>query len=76
MATWDSDFFKKYNNFKNEARRLHANYEIIDVEDENGVNLSIKYGIRNVPAIVVLKDNKVEGIERGNNAYTKLENYF
>lgn len=76
MATWDNNFFKKYNDFKNEAKRLRVNYEAIDVEEPDGVKLSIKYGVRNVPAIVVVQDNKMIGFEKGNNAYTKLEKYF
>lgn len=75
-AAWDNNFFKKYNDFKNEAKRLHINYETVDVEDPEGVRMSIKYGVRNVPAIVIVQDNKVIGFEKGNNAYTKLENYF
>lgn len=75
-AAWDCDFYKKLNDFVNEAKKLKFAFETIDVETQNGVSLSIKYGIRNVPAIVVVCDNKVVGIERGNDAYTKLVNYL
>lgn len=74
-ASWDRDFYKKLDDFKNECKLLKLPNATIDVETEEGVEASITYGIRNVPAIVVLKGNKVVGIERGNNGYENLCKY-
>lgn len=75
-ADWDNLPYSKCNQFKSECKRLGATYEIIDAESEIGVALSIKYGIRNVPAIVVLENKKVIGIEKGNNAYQNIVSYL
>lgn len=74
-AAWDKDFFKKINDFKNECHILKIPYELIDVETEGGVRASVKYGVRNVPTIVVVGDNKVVGVERGNRGYKELCKY-
>lgn len=74
-ATWDKDFYKKLDAFKDECKLLKLPNATIDVETEEGVEASITYGIRNVPAIVILKGNKVVGIERGNYCYENLCKY-
>ena len=74
-ATWDKDFYKKLDAFKDECKLLRLPNATIDVETEEGVEASITYGIRNVPAIVILKGNKVIGIERGNYGYENLCKY-
>lgn len=62
--------------FYDEAKEYGLKYELIDVEEPDGVELSIKYGVRNVPAIVYLKGNKVIGIEKGNHSYITVEKYI
>lgn len=61
--------------FYDEAKEHNLRYELVDVEETDGVALSIKYGVRNVPAIVYLKGNNVIGIERGNNSYLTVSKY-
>lgn len=75
-ANWDGEFYKKLNNFINEAKRHRIQYETIDVETKDGVAASIKYGVRNVPTIVILDDNKVLAVLKGNDAYKEIARYF
>lgn len=62
--------------FYDEAKANGLKYELVDVEEPQGVSLSIKYGIRNVPAIVFLKGKKVMGVEKGNNSYLNINKYI
>jgi len=50
-------------------------YELIDVDTEEGAELSCKYGIRNVPALVFTRFDKVISIVKGNDAYKKIKKY-
>jgi hypothetical protein len=61
--------------FYDEAKDNGLKYELIDVEEPEGVELSIKYGVRNVPTIVYLKGYKVVGVEKGNNSYLTVSKY-
>jgi thioredoxin 1 len=61
--------------FYDEAKDNGLKYELIDVEEPEGVELSIKYGVRNVPTIVYLKGHKVVGVEKGNNSYLTVSKY-
>ena len=61
--------------FYDEAKEHGLKYELVDVEEPLGVNLSIKFGIRNVPAIVYLKGDRLLGVEKGNNSYLTVEKY-
>lgn len=72
-AEWDSNVRDKQDNMCQAAREAGMSFELIEVEDN--VPLTIKYGVRNVPTIVLIKDGKVIGVERGNNGYKHLANY-
>ena len=61
--------------FYDEAKKYGIKYDLIDVEEDNGVNLSIKYGVRNVPTILVFKGNKLIGRECGNSSYQRINKY-
>lgn len=61
--------------FYDEAKKYGIKYDLIDVEEDNGVNLSIKYGVRNVPTILVFKGNNLIGRECGNSSYQRIKNY-
>lgn len=74
-AAWDSNISDKIRKFRAECDEFNIPNALIDVETENGVNASIMYGIRNVPAIVIMKDGRCVGIERGNHAYENLYKY-
>lgn len=74
-AAWDSNISEKIRNFRTECDEFNIPNALIDVETENGVNASVMYGVRNVPAIVILKDGRCVGVERGNHAYENLHKY-
>ena len=61
--------------FYDEAKACNVKYDLIDVEEPNGVNLSIKYGVRNVPTILFFKGKKLVGRESGNSSYLKIQKY-
>lgn len=61
--------------FYDEAKKYGIKYDLIDVEDEIGVNLSVKYEVRNVPTILVFKGNNLIGRECGNTSYQRISKY-
>jgi thiol-disulfide isomerase/thioredoxin len=62
--------------FKQECEKLGVDYEIVDVEDDKGVEMSTEYQIRNVPTLLFLDDNNnVIGRASGSNAYKDIEKY-
>ena len=74
-AAWDNNISEKIRNFRAACDEFNIPNALIDVETENGVNASIMYGIRNVPAIAILRDGRCIGVERGNHAYEHLHKY-
>lgn len=63
--------------FKKECERLNVEYEIIDVESDKGVDLSVEHKVRNIPTLIFLDDdNKVIGRASGSNAYKEIEKYI
>lgn len=74
-AGWCDGCTKMKPKFYDEAKEYNLRYELIDVDDESGTNLSIKFGVRNVPTIVFLKGNKILGCEKGNNSYLSIGKY-
>lgn len=76
-AEWDNLPYSKRNLFINQCRDFGVKFETIDVESEMGVELSIKYGVRNVPTMLVLdQKSKVIGVEKGNECYKEIEKYI
>lgn len=74
-AGWCSGCTEMKPLFYDEAKKYGIKYDLIDVEEENGVNLSVKYEVRNVPTILVFKGNKLIGRECGNSSYQRIKNY-
>jgi thioredoxin-related protein len=63
--------------FKQECEKLNVEYEIIDVESDKGVDLSVEHKVRNIPTLIFLDDdNKVIGRASGSNAYKEIEKYI
>lgn len=63
--------------FIQECEKLNVPYEIIDVESEKGIEMSLFYKIRNVPTLIILNDKDMElGRETGNQAYLRIKNYY
>lgn len=76
-AEWCSSCKAMMPQFKQECERLNAEYEIIDVESDKGVDLSIEYKVRNIPTLIFLDDNdKVLGRASGSQAYKEIEKYL
>jgi thioredoxin-related protein len=63
--------------FKEECEKLNVKYEIIDVESDEGVDLSTEYKVRNIPTLIFLDDNNnVIGRASGSSAYKEIEKYI
>lgn len=63
--------------FKQECERLNVEYEIIDVESDRGVDLSIEYKVRNIPTLIFLdNENNVIGRASGSQAYKEIVKYL
>ena len=61
--------------FFDEVHKYNMRYELIDVDTEEGAELSCKYGIRNVPSLVFTRFDKVISVVKGNDAYKKIKKY-
>lgn len=76
-AEWDNMPYSKRSQFVNECRNLGVKFDTIDVESEEGVDLSIKYNIKNVPTIIVIDHKHREiGREKGNEGYKNIAKYL
>lgn len=76
-ASWCHGCHAMLPQFKKECERLNAEYEIIDVESDKGVDLSVEHKVRNIPTLIFLDDdNKVIGRASGSNAYKEIEKYI
>lgn len=62
--------------FIKECKELGVRFEVLDVEEEDGLNLSIKHKVRNVPTILFFKDGELIGRETGNTSYEKIKDYI
>ena len=74
-APWCDGCVKMKHKFYAECKNLGVDYEVVDVESEDGVARSIKYGIRDVPVLVFMKNGKEVGREKGNDSYQFIVNY-
>lgn len=72
---WDRNASEKKEKVLKSCKELGLSCNVIDVETQNGVSSSIKYGVRNVPTAVILKDGKTIGVEKGNYIHDLLVNY-
>lgn len=76
-ADWDRGHTKKNNEFYEEVKKFpEVRYEVLNVEEEDGLNLSIKHQIRNVPALLVFVNGRLKGIEKGNHCHELIANYI
>lgn len=62
--------------FAQTCKELGVRFEVLDVEEEDGLNLSIKHKVRNVPTILFFKDGELIGRETGNTSYEKIKDYI
>lgn len=62
--------------FYEEVKKLGVKYDVIDVESDEGVDLSVEYTVRNVPTLVFLKNGKEIGRETGSSSYLKIKDYL
>ena len=72
---WDRNAIEKKDKVVKACKEFGLTYHLIDVETQNGVSSSIKYGVRNVPTAIILKDGKTIGVEKGNYIHDLLANY-
>lgn len=72
-APWDNNAYEKVREFKEEVKNLRVSYEIIDVETPDGVDRSIKYGVRNVPTIIYKQNRRVVARDNGNEAHKRVK---
>lgn len=75
-APWCNGCTRMKPKFYETCKELGVNYEIVDVEEPDGVARSIKYNIRNVPTIVFMKNGREVGRAKGNNAYEQVKDYI
>ena len=75
-AMWDNPATEKLNNFYKTVKALRVTFDVIDVETPDGVNASIKYGVRNVPTILYVQGNREIDRDKGNEAYTRIQYHF
>lgn len=62
--------------FVEECKNLGVRFEVLDVEEDDGLNLSIKHKVRNVPTILFFKGGELVGRETGNTSYDKIKDYI
>lgn len=74
-APWCSGCTRMKPKFFETCRELGVTFEVVDVEEPEGVARSIKYGIRNVPTLVFMRGGKEVGRAKGNEAYKAIEKY-
>jgi thioredoxin 1 len=74
-AEWCNGCANMKQKFYDEVRRCNIKYDVVDVDTEDGAQLSCVYGVRNVPTLVFLKGNKVIGVEKGNTSYLNISKY-
>lgn len=74
-APWCSGCVKMKPKFYAECKNLGVDYEVVDVESEDGVARSIKHGVCDVPVLVFMKNGKEIGREKGNDAYQFIVRY-
>lgn len=76
VAPWCDSSYKIKPFFYETCRNYGMRFEVLDVEEKDGLNMSIKYTVRNVPTILYV-DNKGKEIGRskGSKGYLEIQNY-
>lgn len=72
---WCSGCIQMKQKFYDEVKQHDIKYDLVNVDEPEGVELSCTYGVRNVPTLVYLKGNKVVGVEKGNESYKTISKY-
>ena len=76
VAPWCDSSYKIKPMFYETCRNLGMRFEVLDVEEKDGLNLSIKYTERNVPTILFIdKKGRERGRSKGLNACLDIVNY-
>lgn len=75
-ADWCSGCERMKQKFYDECRKVGMRYEVVDVEEPSGVEMSIKFTVRNVPTLLFFEGNKEVGREHGNESYLKIKDYL
>ena len=76
VAPWCDSSYKIKPMFYDTCRNLGMRFEVLDVEEKDGLNLSIKYTVRNVPTILFINNKGREiGRSKGLNACLDIVNY-
>lgn len=74
-APWCNGCTKMKPLFYEACKKHNMPYEVIDVEDADGVERSIKYNVRVVPTLVFMRGGNEIGRAKGNDAYKAIEKY-
>lgn len=74
-APWCNGCARMKTKFYDTCKELGVSYEMVDVEEPDGVARSIKHNVRNVPTLVFMKNGKEVGRAKGNNSYEAIFNY-
>lgn len=75
VAPWCNGCSKTEPLFVSTCKQYGMRFEVVDVEERDGLNMSIKYKVRNVPTILFLRDGVEIGRAKGNNSYLEIRNY-
>lgn len=74
-APWCSGCTRMKPKFYDACREYGMAFEIVDVEEEDGVARSIKHVVRNVPTLVFMRGGKEIGRAKGNESYKAIAKY-
>ena len=76
VAPWCDSSYKIKPMFYDTCRNLGMRFEVLAVEEKDGLNLSIKYTVRNDPTILFIDKKGHEiGRSKGLNACLDIINY-
>lgn len=75
-AKWCSASVAQLDMIANVCNKYNIALETVDVETRFGVNLSIKMTVRNVPTIVITKNEREIKRIKGNYGFKELDDYL
>lgn len=75
FAPWCSGCERMKQKFYDECRRVGMRFEVVDVEEPNGVDMSIRFNVRNVPTLLFFEGKKEIGRAHGNESYLQIKDY-
>jgi thiol-disulfide isomerase/thioredoxin len=74
-APWCDGCSKMRPKFFETCKELGVSFEVVDVEEEVGVQRSIKNCVRNVPTLIFIKNGREVGRAKGNQSYLEIAKY-